>query len=212
MGKTRTGKAAAVCTAVAFILVVIAFTTPNWLETDGKLNNPQFVKIGLWQVCFQGFQDPRHLYDTRFYGCWWVFEEEYYIIHDILLPDFFVATQFFFTLCLTLLLIGSFLTIMYTCCSRHHDKYQLLLWTTGGNLSLAGVCGVIAVIIFGARGDGRDWMPNWEHNDIGWSYALAVVGSFTLIAAGILFLIEGRRHRKKQERILNEEQKTHTTI
>lgn len=46
MGKTRTGKAAAVCTAVAFILVVIAFTTPNWLETDGKLNNPQFVKIG----------------------------------------------------------------------------------------------------------------------------------------------------------------------
>lgn len=170
------------------------------------------IFAGLWQVCFQGFQDPRHLYDTRFYGCWWVFEEEYYIIHDILLPDFFVATQFFFTLCLTLLLIGSFLTIMYTCCSRHHDKYQLLLWTTGGNLSLAGVCGVIAVIIFGARGDGRDWMPNWEHNDIGWSYALAVVGSFTLIAAGILFLIEGRRHRKKQERILNEEQKTHTTI
>lgn len=46
MGKTMTGKAAAVCTAVAFVLVVIAFTTPNWLETDGKLDNPQFVKIG----------------------------------------------------------------------------------------------------------------------------------------------------------------------
>lgn len=179
-----------------------------------KIANGEIISIfaGLWQVCFQGFQDPRHLYDTRFYGCWWVFEEEYYIIHDILLPDFFVATQFFFTLCLTLLLIGSFLTILYTCCSRHHDKYQLLLWATGGNLTLAGVCGVISVIIFGARGDGRDWMPNWEHNDMGWSFALAVVGSVTLIAAGILFLIEGRRHKKKQERILNEEQKTHTTI
>lgn len=46
MGKTRTGKAAVACTAVAFVLVVIAFTTPNWLETDGKLDNPQFVKIG----------------------------------------------------------------------------------------------------------------------------------------------------------------------
>lgn len=46
MGKTKTGKAAVVCTAVAFVLVVIAFTTPNWLETDGKLENPQFVKIG----------------------------------------------------------------------------------------------------------------------------------------------------------------------
>lgn len=46
MGKTITGKAAAICTAVAFVLVVTAFTTPNWLETDGKLDNPQFVKIG----------------------------------------------------------------------------------------------------------------------------------------------------------------------
>lgn len=46
MGKTRTGKAAVICTAVAFVFIVIAFTTPNWLETDGKLDNPQFVKIG----------------------------------------------------------------------------------------------------------------------------------------------------------------------
>ena len=167
---------------------------------------------GLWQVCFRGFQDPRHLYDTTFYGCWWVFEEEYYIIHDILLPDFFVATQFFFTLCMTLLLVGAFLTALYCCCSRRHEKYQLLLWATGANLTLSGVCGIISVIIFGARGDGRDWMPNWEHNDIGWSFALAVVGSFTLLAAGILFLVEAKRHKKKIERILGEELKTHTTI
>lgn len=212
MGKSKTGLVATICTGVAFILILIAFTTPNWLETDGKLKDPKFVRIGLWQVCFQGFEDPYHLYDTKFNSCWWVFEEEYYIIHDILLPDFFVATQFFFTLCMTLLLIGSFLTILYTCCSRQHDKYQFLLWVTGGNLTLAGISGVIAVIIFGARGDGRDWMPNWEHNDISWSYALAVVGSFTLISAGILFLVEGRRHRKKMERILHEDQKTHTTI
>jgi hypothetical protein len=46
MGKTKTGKIAVACTAVAFVLVIIAFTTPNWLETDGKLDNPQFVKIG----------------------------------------------------------------------------------------------------------------------------------------------------------------------
>ncbi|XP_029053563.1 uncharacterized protein LOC114881089 [Osmia bicornis bicornis] len=212
MGKTRNGKAAVTCTVLAFVLIVIAFTTPNWLETDGKLDNPKFVKIGLWQVCFQGFEHPHHLYDTKFYGCWWVFEEEYYIIHDILLPDFFVATQFFFTLCLTLLLIGCFLTILYTCCSRNHDKFLLLLWTTGGNLTLGGICGIIAVIIFGARGDGRDWMPNWEHNDISWSYALAVIGSFILVIAGVLFLVEGRRYKKKQERILNQDQKTHTTI
>ncbi|XP_015585785.1 uncharacterized protein LOC107263283 [Cephus cinctus] len=212
MGKSRNGKIAAASTAVAFLLIVIAFTTPNWLQTDGKLENPQFNKIGLWQVCFQGIEDTHHFYDTKFVGCWWVFEEEYYIIHDLLLPDFFVATQFFFTLCMTLLLIGGFLTALYTCCSRQHDKYQLLLWVIGANLTLAGICGIISVIIFGVHGDSRVWMPNWEHNDIGWSYALAVVGSFILVEAGILFLVEARRHKKKQERILGEEGKTHTTI
>lgn len=50
---------------------------------------------GLWQVCFQGFVDPRHWYETEFYGCWWVFEEEYYIIHDILLPGKKHELQFF---------------------------------------------------------------------------------------------------------------------
>ncbi|XP_063992951.1 uncharacterized protein LOC135170818 [Diachasmimorpha longicaudata] len=212
MGKTKTGKAAAICTVLAFVFVMIAFTTPNWLETDGKLEHPKFLRIGLWQVCFQDFQDTRHMYDTKFTGCWWVFEEEYYIIRDILLPEFFVATQFFFTLCLTLLLIGGFLTALYTCCSRTHPRYQELLWAIGGNLTISGVTGFIACIIFAARGDGRDWMPNWEHNDISWSYALAVVGSLFLLAGGILFLVEGRRHKKRLERMLDEEPKTHTTI
>ncbi|XP_011311462.1 uncharacterized protein kune [Fopius arisanus] len=212
MGKTKTGKAATLCTILAFVFVMIAFTTPNWLETDGKLDNPKFIRLGLWQVCLKNFQDPRHMYDTVFETCWWVFEEEYYIIRDILLPEFFVATQFFFTLCLTLLLIGGFLTALYTCCSRSQAHYQELLWAIGGNLTISGVSGLIACIIFGARGDGRDWMPNWEHNDISWSFAMAVVGSVFLLAAGMLFLVEARRHKKRLERMLDEEPKTHTTI
>lgn len=166
---------------------------------------------GLWQVCFQDFEDPRHFYDTRFSSCWWVFEEEYYTIRDILLPGFFVATQFFYTLCFTMLLVGSLLTILYGFCSRHHHKYQLLLWCIGANLFIGGTCGVIACIIFGVRGDGRDWMPNWQHNHLGWSYVTAVFGSWILIIGGVLFLVEGKRFKKKQERILNEH-KTHTTI
>lgn len=60
--------------------------------------------------------------------------------------------------------------------------------------------GTIAVIIFGARGDGRDWMQNWEHNDISWAYAMAVMGVLFLYISGILFLVEGRIHRMKKDK------------
>lgn len=157
-----------------------------------------FLFTGLWQVCFVNFEDFRHHYDTRFTGCWWVFEEEYYIIHDFLLPAFFIVTQFFFTLCMTLLLVAAFLTWLYCFCSKDHDKYLILLLSIGADLVISGVCGTIAVIIFGANGDRRDWMPNWEHNDLSWSFALAAVGSLLLIPAGALFLVEARRQRYRR--------------
>lgn len=166
----------------------------------------------MWQVCFNGFEDIRHHYETKFYGCWWVFEEEYYIIHGILLPSAFVATQFFFTLCMTLLLIGGFLTALYICLSRQHPKYQMLLLAIGSNLTLSAICGIISVIVFGAYGDSRYWMPEWKHNRIGWSFALAVIGSFGLLVSGVLFLVEAKRHKKRLDRILVDETKTQTTI
>ena len=63
-----------------------------------------------------------------------------------------------------------------------------------------GISGTLAVIIFGAYGDSRIWMPNWEHNNLSWSYALAVVGSLLLLVAGTLYLVEGRVvHRKRKQ-------------
>ncbi|KAF5298493.1 hypothetical protein FQR65_LT01272 [Abscondita terminalis] len=193
--KTKTGLSAIVLTVASFFFILIAFCTPCWLVADGSLKNPNFQKLGLWQVCFDKFQDFRHHYDVKFTGCWWVFEEEYYIIDDFLLPGFFIATQFFLTLCMTLLLIAAFLTWLYCFCSRQHDKYVLLLLSIGADLIIAGACGLIGVSIFGAFGDGRDWMPNWLNNDLGWSFAFAALGSLLLFPAGALFLVEARRSR-----------------
>lgn len=155
----------------------------------------------------------------------WVFEEEYYIIHDFLLPGFYIAVQFFFTLTFTLLLISAFLTLGLFAYSRDDDRYMVVLLSNGasqvagGKLknsfsiskmsflisnfiifswTFAAVFGLIAVSIFGARGDGRDWMPNWEHNDMGWSFACACIGVCTLLPSGVLYMAEARRERYKQ--------------
>lgn len=73
---------------IHLIIFIEDILTPAFIRVKFHVafcKNFSFVS-GLWQVCFHGFVDPRHWYDTKFYGCWWVFEEEYYIIHDILLP------------------------------------------------------------------------------------------------------------------------------
>ncbi|XP_017780805.1 PREDICTED: uncharacterized protein LOC108565727 [Nicrophorus vespilloides] len=191
--KTRTGICAIACTTVSFILVLVAFCTSYWLENDGILENPKFIRIGLWEVCLNNFEDINHHYDKKFTGCWWVFEDEYYIIQDFLWPGFFLATQFFFTLCITLLIVAAFLTWLYCFCSRDHDKYILLLMCIGADLIIAGLCGFVAILIFGIYGDRRDWMPNWEHNQLGLSFGLGSTGSLLLLPSGTLFLVEARR-------------------
>ncbi|XP_055546630.1 uncharacterized protein LOC129730983 [Wyeomyia smithii] len=190
---TKTGKFAVVFTAFAFLFIVIAFCSPYWLTTDGKLVNPKFTNLGLWELCLKDFQDIHRFYDTRFSGCMWIFEEEYYILHDYILPGFFIAVQFFFTLCFTLLLIGVVMTLLFLSCSRDNDRYIMLLLTNGTTLVVGALCGLIAVVTFGCNGDRRDWMPNWEHNDMGWAFAVGVVGVFAMLPAGVLFIVEARR-------------------
>lgn len=87
--------------------------------------------VGLWTVCLNNFTDIHRFYDYRFTGCMWVFEEEYYIIHDYLLPGFYIAVQFFFTLTFTLLLVSALLTIGVFGFSRDDDRYMVVLLSNG---------------------------------------------------------------------------------
>lgn len=171
-----------------------------------------FVYPGLWEVCFKDFRDVNRYYDTVFSGCWWIFQEELYIIHDFIIAKPLYTTEFLFTCCLTLLLIGGLMAALYSCCSRHHMRYQELLWALGSILTLSGMCGVFSGLIFGFYGDVRDWMPDWEHNHLGYSYILSVLGSLLIVPAGVLFLIEARRHKKRVQRMQGDDPKTHTNI
>jgi len=47
-------------------------------------------------------------------------------------------------------------------------------------------------------------MPHWEHNDIGWSYGVAVAGTIALYTSGALYVVEGRVHRIKRQKMANQ--------
>jgi len=117
-----------------------------------------------------------------------------------------------------LMLVGIAGTLMYVLCFTFHEHQVKLLRALAWDLTLAGIfikslvcwiiplkcifsigfCGTIAVITFGALGDSRDWMPDFEHNFLSWSFGLAVVGTFGLYLCATLFYIEAKVQAKKQ--------------
>ncbi|XP_003245455.1 uncharacterized protein LOC100573577 [Acyrthosiphon pisum] len=198
MAKSRNCLTAAGLSVFGALLILLAFTTKSWLVTDGKLKHPEFERLGLWVVCSKEFEDPRHWHDAKFHNCWWVFEEEYYIISDIIFEDFYIATQFFFTACVLFTVSGLFYTTLYIYLNRAYEYYVQIL--SAGILNIAAaVCSNIALIIFGIYGDSREWMPHWGHNDIGWSFGVAVIGTIALYVSGVLYVIEQRVYKVKRE-------------
>uniref|UniRef100_A0A2S2NSP8 Uncharacterized protein n=2 Tax=Aphidini TaxID=33387 RepID=A0A2S2NSP8_SCHGA len=85
--------------------------------------------------------------------------------------------------------------------NRAYERYVQILFTAGILYIAAAICSTIALIIFGIDGDSRVWMPHWEHNDIGWSYGVAVAGTIALYVSGVLYVIEGRAHKIKRQKM-----------
>ncbi|CAG7832056.1 unnamed protein product [Allacma fusca] len=202
--RTLAGKFALAIFVIAVLLVAIAFCTPYWLESDRRIVGSKFEKLGLWTHCFRSLPDPYDQNLRRFFtGCRWIFDpftQGYSEIRSYLIPPFFVAVQFFFTMCFINLLIACVLVPMYLLCfGPEHQYYLLLIKVIGIVLIFSALLGSIAVIVFGAMGDSRAWMPDWQNNYLSWSFAFGVVGVFAEYVSGILFLVESRIQNRKRK-------------
>lgn len=190
---------------VAFLCVCVAFGTPAWLVSDYRITGAQLDKLGLWRHCFRSLPNPQEADALkRFYaGCRWVYDPftaGYSDIRGFLLPPFMIATQFFFTVCFLLGLISFGLILLFAlCCDPEQKRYVQLINTIGYILTISGISGVLAVIIFACLGNAEGWMPGHANNYLGWSFGLAVVGSVMIIIASILFLVEANLQHKNRE-------------
>ncbi len=63
---------------------------------------------------------------------------------------------------------------------------------------VSAILGTMALIIFGSLGDGVDFMPDWEHNYLSWSFGLGFVGVTFMFVSGVLFMIEARIIMRKE--------------
>jgi len=199
--RTTTGKWALGLGFVGVIFLMTAFVTPNWLEGDPRFYGTKFEKLGLWTHCFRSLPDYNDISNTRFYaGCRWIFNpftEGYDKIRYMLVPPFFVATQFFFTICFMSMLIAVGMVLMYLLCIESYHQIKVLRWI-GFDLIIGGVCGSISLIIFGSQAESEYFMPDYEQNYLSWSFGLAFVGVFFMYVESVLFLVEARILQRKE--------------
>lgn len=191
---------------LTIIVVIVSFSTPSWLEADGKNPHQNFHKIGLWEICYNReysdyndyhYQSSRNRYEYGLSACKWIFDEDYYYFRDFILQPFFVAVQVFFTLGLVALLIAGIMTIILLACMRSGKQGMAI--GVGVVVLFAAICCTLAVIIFGALGDGRDWMPYPEHNYLSWSFGLGILGAILAYITAILFFVDSFMVRKKNK-------------
>lgn len=70
-------------------LLAIAFVTPYWLDSETHTNQ-RFRRLGLWEICFEKFEDPYHRFDRVVSGCKFIFDRDYEFIKEFLKPSKYI--------------------------------------------------------------------------------------------------------------------------
>ena len=77
--------AAAILVLVSWLLLLISFASPYWLSSYSQTYS-SFVRMGLWDFCFNNYRHPPYQYDEKFNGCHWVYSWKFQNIRDWLQP------------------------------------------------------------------------------------------------------------------------------
>lgn len=194
---------------IAFVLIAVAFSTPSWLVSDYRITGAKLNRLGLWTHCFRSLQDPQSVGDPgsrRFFvGCRWIYDPfttGYDQIRGFLVPDFMIATQFFFTLCFIAVLLSAILTLIYfLCCGPDQKQFAVLIILNACILLAGAITGGIAVIVFASTANRNGWMPGHENNFFGWSFILACLGVIACLVASVLFFTDGHVQQRKKRKL-----------
>lgn len=82
---TRKYEATSLLCLIAWIFLIVSFAAPYWLSSFTKAY-ASFVRLGLWDVCFNNYRHPPYQYDEKFDGCNWIYSAKYQNIREWLQP------------------------------------------------------------------------------------------------------------------------------
>uniref|UniRef100_T1JEE8 Uncharacterized protein n=1 Tax=Strigamia maritima TaxID=126957 RepID=T1JEE8_STRMM len=171
---------------ISALFILISFASPYWLESFAETFQP-FVRMGLWEFCFDNFRYPKYQFDRKFDGCNYVFSEEFLVIREWLQPGWLMFVEAM--MCLALFFALLCLCVLAVILMRYFLFVEWLFLGIGFILQLLIVVPTfLAITVFGARCQDRNWFLNPLYNHPSWAYALAVIAFFLSgLAAFVLF-------------------------
>ncbi|KAH3753009.1 uncharacterized protein LOC127848275 [Dreissena polymorpha] len=186
---------------LSIMMIVLAFATPYWIQPEpGHVISTQLQKLGLWEICFQGYNDIRDGLGRVYNGCYWVFAREYDVIRKYLIPSWFATAQALETLNLVLgllcVLFG--LLVLIRCLSSSAQKYTVLSLAVG--YLVIGVLSAILCTFFGINaGTDRSWLKQPQFRHLAWSFYVAVIGGIIAFFASMCYVVYYMKIRKGGE-------------
>ncbi|KAL3319165.1 hypothetical protein Ciccas_002177 [Cichlidogyrus casuarinus] len=169
-------KVALVFIAIALVCDIISFVSGFWIVAiDG--DNLGFVRLGLWEACFNNFIFPDDYVSKAYRGCWYIYYPEFQYISYWLNPPWFYLVQILSIIAL-IGNLSSFLVYAMKGVRGVRSSDQLTNRLVIGCQLMASVCFVVIVILVGVFSKDREWMPRPDHNRVSWSFGLAVFAGF----------------------------------
>ncbi|XP_013788828.2 uncharacterized protein LOC106472719 [Limulus polyphemus] len=185
----------------AGVLLLISFASPYWLESYPETFS-EFVRLGLWDVCFHNYRHPSYQYDEKFDGCYWIFSYKYQNIRDWLQPGWMILVQALMTIALLFSLKALFIISMVL--MRFVMKLEVFMLAVSALLQgITALLIFLAVAIFGGMCFDRTWILYPIFNHLSWAYGLAVIAFFFHVFAAACLLSETFKAKERRQRANN---------
>jgi len=173
-----------VSTLGAFFCNFVAFCSGHWIESMPEYNS-QFVRLGLWEACFNNYIHPEDYVSKAYQGCWWIYYPEFWYIRTWLIQPWFWAVQM---MSIVVFLLMGFAAISIACmtlgCS-HREAIKPRRWLLVCH-GLSVILISIILIIMSVASKDRQWMPRPDQNRLSWSFGFQVMAGFMSVAGFLL--------------------------
>ncbi|XP_005107973.1 uncharacterized protein LOC101854199 [Aplysia californica] len=175
----------------ALIFMVLGFASPYWVESFEEFKG-QFVKLGLWEFCFNDYTFYKDYNGKRYVGCFYVFSDDMRPIWEWVSPPWFIGMQVMFSAALLFIFLSCVCLTFYIFRLFPKQIEWAVLIGNGAVMGLNVIVLLIALIVFGVKKEDRRWMPRPDMNLLSWSYGMCCMAGWFCLFSCVCLLLAGK--------------------